>query len=146
MTVTEILTQSQVKVPGTAEAKDAAIREAGQILVDAGAVTPAYIDAMFEREKSVSTYMGNFLAIPHGTLQAKESVARSGLSVVRYESPLDWDGNDVRFVVGIAGVNNTHLEILSKIAIVFSNTELVAQLVAAASAVELYELLTAVNT
>ena len=45
-----------------------------QILVDAGAVTPDYIDAMFEREKSVSTYMGNFLAIPHGTNEAKDTI------------------------------------------------------------------------
>ena len=59
-------------MPGTARSKDDAIREAGGILVDAGAVTPDYIDAMFEREKSVSTYMGNYLAIPHGTNESKE--------------------------------------------------------------------------
>ena len=60
--MSDVLSLSQVKVPGTARSKDDAIREAGGILVDAGAVTPDYIDAMFEREKSVSTYMGNYLA------------------------------------------------------------------------------------
>ncbi len=53
--MSDILTLSQIKVPGTATSKDEAIREAGQILVDAGAVTPAYVDAMFDREKSIST-------------------------------------------------------------------------------------------
>jgi PTS system mannitol-specific IIA component len=143
--MSDILTLSQIKVPGTAGSKDAAIREAGQILVDAGAVTPAYVDAMFEREKSVSTYMGNYLAIPHGTNEAKDTIARSALSVVRYDTPVDWDGNEVRFAVGIAGVNNGHLEILSKIAVVFSDSEEVDRLLAAGSAREVYDLLNAVN-
>lgn len=143
--MSDILALSQVKVPGTATSKDAAIREAGQLLVDAGAVSPAYVDAMFERERSVSTYMGNYLAIPHGTNEAKDSIARSALSVVRYDPPIDWDGSEVRFAVGVAGVNNGHLEILNKIAIVFSDTDEVDKLVAAGSAEELYHLLHAVN-
>ena len=143
--MSDVLTQSQVKVPGDARSKDDAIREAGQLLVDAGAVTPAYVDAMFEREKSVSTYMGNFLAIPHGTNEAKDTIGRSAISVVRYDAPIDWDGNEVRFAVGIAGVENGHLEILGKIAIVFSDSDEVDKLLAARSADEVYQMLQAVN-
>jgi PTS system mannitol-specific IIA component len=143
--MSDVLTPSHIKVPGTARSKDDAIREAGQLLVDSGAVTDAYVDAMFEREKSVSTYMGNYLAIPHGTNEAKDTIARSGLSVVRYDQPIDWDGNEVRFAVGVAGVNNGHLEILNKIAIVFSDTDEVDKLLAAGSAEELYQLLHEVN-
>jgi len=143
--MSDILALSQIKVPGAAMSKDEAIREAGQLLVDAGAVSPEYVDAMFEREKSVSTYMGNYLAIPHGTNEAKDTIARSGLSVVRYDQPIDWDGNEVRFAVGVAGVNNGHLEILNKIAIVFSDTDDVDKLLAAGSAEELYQLLHEVN-
>ena len=143
--MSDVLTLSQIKVPGSATSKDDAIREAGQILVDAGAVTPAYVDAMFEREKSVSTYMGNYLAIPHGTNESKDTITRSALSVVRYDRPIDWDGNEVRFSVGVAGVEGGHLEILNKIAIVFSDTDEVEKLIAAQSAQEVYELLHAVN-
>ena len=143
--MSDVLTPSHIKVPGEARSKDDAIREAGQLLVDSGAVSPAYVDAMFEREKSVSTYMGNFLAIPHGTNEAKDSISRSAISVVRYDQPIDWNGNDVRFAVGIAGVENGHLEILGKIAIVFSDSDEVDKLLAAGSADEVYELLQAVN-
>jgi mannitol PTS system EIIA component len=143
--VSDILALSQVKVPGDATSKDDAIREAGQLLLDSGAVTPAYLDAMFEREKSVSTYMGNYLAIPHGTNESKDSISRSALSVVRYDEPIDWDGNEVRFAVGVAGVEGGHLEILGKIAIVFSDMDEVEKLMAAGSAEEVYELLHAVN-
>jgi PTS system mannitol-specific IIA component len=143
--MSDVLTPSHIKVPGEARNKDDAIREAGQLLVDSGAVSPAYVDAMFEREKSVSTYMGNFLAIPHGTNEAKDSISRSAISVVRYDRPIDWNGNDVRFAVGIAGVENGHLEILGKIAIVFSDSDEVDKLLAAGSAEELYQLLQEVN-
>jgi len=143
--MSDVLTLSQIKVPGTARNKDDAIREAGNILLEAGAVTPAYIDAMFDREKSVSTYMGNYLAIPHGTNESKEEISRSALSVVRYDSPIDWDGNEVRFALGIAGYQGGHMDILSKIAIFFSEMENVDRLIAAQSAREVYDLLQAVN-
>jgi PTS system mannitol-specific IIA component len=143
--VSDILTPAQIKVPGVATGKDDAIREAGDILVDAGAVSPEYVEAMFEREKSVSTYMGNFLAIPHGTNEAKDTIHTSALSVVRYDAPIDWDGNEVRFAVGVAGVDNGHLEILGKIAIVFSDPDEVDKLIAAGSAEEIYDLLHSVN-
>jgi PTS system mannitol-specific IIA component len=143
--MTDILSVSQIKVPGTATSKDEAIREAGQILVDTGAVTPAYVDAMFEREKSVSTYMGNYLAIPHGTNEAKDEISASALSVVRYDPPIDWDGNETRFVVGIAGYEGGHLEILGKIAVIFSDTDEVDKMIAAGSAEEVFALLNAVN-
>src|SRR4051812_49842239 len=140
-----VLELDRINLHGTATSRDDAIREAGAMLVAADAVTPAYVDAMFDRENTVSTYMGNYLAIPHGTNEAKDTIARSALSVVRYDTPVDWDGNEVRFAVGIAGVNNGHLEILSKIAVVFSDSEEVDRLLAAGSAREVYDLLNAVN-
>ena len=143
--MSDVLTLSQIRVPGTARSKDDAIREAGGMLVDAGAVTPAYIDSMFEREQSVSTYMGNYLAIPHGTNESKEQIKRSALSVIRYDEPIDWDGNQVRFALGIAGYQGGHMDILSRIAIVFSDTDEVDKLLAAGSAQEIFDLLNAVN-
>jgi PTS system mannitol-specific IIA component len=143
--MSDILTPALVKVPGTARTKDEAIREAGEMLVDAGAVSPEYIDAMFEREKSVSTYMGNYLAIPHGTNESKESIKRSALSVIRYDQPIDWDGKEVRFALGIAGYQGGHMGILSKIAILFSDTDEVDKLIAARSAEEVFDLLHGVN-
>ena len=143
--MSDVLTPSQIKVPGAARSKEAAIREAGEMLVGAGAVQPEYVDAMFEREQSVSTYMGNLLAIPHGTNASKQAISRSALSVLRYDEPIDWDGNEVRFVIGIAGHEGGHLEILSKVAVVFSDTDQVDELLAAGSADDVYALLNSVN-
>lgn len=140
-----VLDASSIRLGGTARTRDDAIREAGAILVERGAVTPAYVDAMFDREATVSTYMGNFLAIPHGTNEAKDAILSSALGIVRYDEALDWGGNEVRFVIAIAGRDNEHLDILSKIAIVFSEEDDVAKLLDASSADEVLALLGDVN-
>lgn len=140
-----VLELDRITLQGTAATRDDAIREVGAMLVHAGAVEPAYVEAMFDRENTVSTYMGNYLAIPHGTNEAKDTILRSALAIVRYDAPLDWDGNEVRFVLGIAGRNNEHLGILAKIAIVFSDDDEVQKLLAATRREELYRLLGDVN-
>ena len=79
-----VLGDDSIVLVGTATTRDEAITESGRLLVEAGAVTPAYVDAMHEREKSVSTHMGNGLAIPHGTNEAKSAIRRTAISFVRY--------------------------------------------------------------
>ena len=116
-----ILDLGNVVAAGSATTTFVAIREAGTLLVNAGAVRADYVDSMFDREASVSTYMGDLPAIPHGTNDATESTVRSALSLVRYAEPIDWNGPQVRFVVGIAERGNEHLEILQKTATVFSD-------------------------
>ncbi|WP_135452996.1 PTS mannitol transporter subunit IICBA [Mycobacterium sp. DL99] len=130
----DVLPLDSIVLAGTATSADAAIDEAGALLVAADAVEPAYVDAMHEREKSVSTYMGNGLAIPHGTNEAKTAIRRTGISFVRYPEPIDWNGKPAEFVVGIAGLGNDHMALLTKIAHVFLDKDEVARLRAATSA------------
>ncbi|MDR6504396.1 PTS mannitol transporter subunit IICBA [Arthrobacter oryzae] len=141
----DILVADSVILNGTATTRDAAIDEAGRLLLDRGAVDSGYIDAMHEREESVSTYMGSFLAIPHGTNAAKDHIMKSAVSVIRYPNGIDWNGKEVKFVVGVAGINNEHLHILSSIAKVFTNKAQVAQLEAATTVDEVLELFGKVN-
>ena len=140
-----ILTPDRVRIhPGSATQEEA-LQEVAALLVAAGAVTPAYLDAMRQREQTVSTYMGNGLAIPHGTNEAKDEILASALCVLRYDGGVDWAGDQATFVIGIAGRGDEHLEILSQIAITFSEEEDVARLEATATPEELYALLSAVN-
>ncbi|AXJ09216.1 PTS mannitol transporter subunit IICBA [Arthrobacter sp. PM3] len=141
-----ILVAESVVLSGTATTRDAAIDEAGQLLLDRGAVDSGYLDAMHEREESVSTYMGSYLAIPHGTNAAKDHIMKSAVSVIRYPNGIDWNGKEVKFVVGVAGVNNEHLQILASIAKVFTNKAQVAQLEAATTVEEVLALFGKVNS
>ncbi|UYG17363.1 PTS sugar transporter subunit IIA [Brachybacterium huguangmaarense] len=133
----EVMPASSVVLHGTAASAASAIDEAGQLLVGAGAVDEAYVAAMHDRERSVSTFMGNGLAIPHGTNDAKSSIRRSGMSFIRYDDPIDWNGNEVRFVVGIAGQGNEHLALLQNVAMTFSDPAQVEKLEKATSADEI---------
>lgn len=140
-----VLEPEQIRAAGSATTKEEAIREAGEILLAAGAVTPEYLGYMMQREALTSTYMGNLLAIPHGTNEGKDTILTSALSFVRYSEPLDWDGNEVRFVVGIAGKENGHLEILSAIATIFSDEDEVRKLLDADGVDDILAVLGEVN-
>lgn len=123
-----IMAARSITLHGTATTAEEAITESGRLLVDAGAVDPDYVDAMHEREKSVSTFMGNGLAIPHGTNEAKKSIRRSAMSLVRYDQPVDWNGQEVEFAVAIAGQGDEHLTLLQNVAMVFSDPDQVERL------------------
>ena len=143
--MSNVLELAQIDLHGSATTPAEAIDEVGRLLVASGAVTNDYIAFMHEREATVSTYMGNFLAIPHGTNEGKHTISKSALSFVRYDNPIDWGGNEVRFVVGIAGKDGGHMEVLSSIAIVFSEDDDVAKLLAAQTPAEVMEILGDVN-
>jgi PTS system mannitol-specific IIC component len=141
----EVLSRDSIVLDGTATSRDAAITEAGNLLVAAGAVDPTYVDAMHEREKSVSTAMGNSLAIPHGTNEAKGLIRRTGISFVRYDEPIDWNGKPAEFVLGIAGAGDDHLALLSRIAETFTDLDAVARLRAATTPDEVLAVLDVVR-
>ncbi|MBG9451108.1 PTS system mannitol-specific transporter subunit IICBA [Cytobacillus firmus] len=113
--------------------KDEAIRFAGRVLVDAGYVEESYIEAMIERDNITSTYMGNDVAIPHGTEEAKRAVIKSGFTVIQVPNGVDFDGQKVRLIFGIAGKDGTHLEILSGIAVTCSDMDNIEKLASAES-------------
>ncbi len=112
----ELLYPQNVRVNCKADTKENVIRAVGQMLVDTGYVNPSYVDAMVKREESFSTFMGNELALPHGVEEAKKDVKASGIAVMVFPEGTDWSGEQVKVVVGIAGVGEEHLQILSAIA------------------------------
>jgi PTS system mannitol-specific IIC component len=144
-TDSDVLRRDSIRMQGTARTRDDAITEVGELLVAAGAVDPSYIESMHARESSVSTFMGNGLAIPHGTNEAKDSIKRTALSFVRYPDGIDWNGKRAEFVVGIAGAGGDHLAVLSQLATVFADKSRVAELEEARSADDVLAVLSGVS-
>jgi len=136
-----LLAESSIRLDEVAASRDEAIRKTGQALIDAGAIDETYVDAMFERENSVSTYVGEGVAIPHGTLAGKDSVKEDALVVLRFPTPVDWDGNEVSVTVGIAAKGNGHIAILSQLASILLDPEAAAALRGATTTDEVYALL-----
>lgn len=137
----DLLLEENIFIGQSFATKEQAIRFAGEALVKAGYVEPSYVDEMMKREEITTTYMGNNVAIPHGTEDAKKSVIKSGFTVVQVPNGVDFNGESAKLIFGIAGKDGTHLEILSGIAVICAEQENVDELVQAKSAKELMSIL-----
>ncbi len=140
------LTQEQIFLGLKAEDKDAAIRFAGEQLVKAGFVLPSYVDAMFEREKLVSTYLGEGIAVPHGTVEAKDAVLKTGVVVCQYPEGVrftDEDDGVAKLVIGIAAKNNEHVQVVAAITNALDSEEAIATLTSTTDVNKVLELLRA---
>ncbi len=121
--------------------KEDAIRLCGEVLVQAGATTPEYINGMFAREKQVSTYLGEGVAIPHGTNESREFITAAALGFLQFPDGIDWDGNQVVLCIPIASASDEHLEILSSLAGVLMEPEAAERLRNTSSVAEVLEIL-----
>ena len=105
----EVIVADGIKLNQTPVSKEEAIQAAGELLAKLGYVEPSYADAMQEREKLVTTYMGMGVAIPHGTTQAKGTVKKTGIVLVQYPQGIDFGGEMAQLIFGIAGIGDEHL-------------------------------------
>lgn len=104
-----------IKLNQAPVSKEEAIRAAGQLLVQRGCVDPSYVEAMLEREKITTTYMGMGIAIPHGTSEVKGTVKKTGIVLVQYPEGVDFGDEKAQLVFGIAGIGDEHLNLLANI-------------------------------
>ena len=102
----------------TASNKEEAIRFAGEQLVKGGYVQPEYVEAMLEREKLTPTYLGESIAVPHGTVEAKDRVLKTGVVFCQYPQGVRFgeEEDDIaRLVIGIAARNNEHIQVITSL-------------------------------
>lgn len=122
-----------------------AIKASGQLLLEHGYIEPEYINGMLERDADLSTYMGNFLAIPHGTYDSRKFVKKTGISFVQVPKGVnfikDGEPKKVKVIFGISSKNDEHIELLQKIAIFASEIENIEKLTQAKMKSEIIELL-----
>lgn len=112
----EVLPIEGIRLGLTATDKWDAIRQCGAVLLELGAVEAGYPETMLEREKSVSTFIGEGVAIPHGTDESRALVRNTTLGVLQFPSGVDWDGQVVNICVAIAAKGDEHVAVLSALA------------------------------
>lgn len=141
MMTKDIFSADKIVMKATLANKQEAIKLAGQLLVQGGHVTEDYINKMYEREELITTYIGNGVAIPHGTNESKEFIKSSGISIIQVPGGVDFgNGNIAYLIIGIAGIGDEHLEMLSNIAIVCSEEENVKTIIDAVTKEEIIEI------
>ncbi|NPE56455.1 PTS mannitol transporter subunit IICBA [Dickeya dadantii] len=125
------LTEKNVFLNLQAADKEQAIRFAGEQLVKGGYVEPAYVEAMLEREKLTSTYLGESIAVPHGTIAAKDRVLKTGVVFCQYPQGVRFgdDEDDVaRLVIGIAARNNEHVQVITNLTSALDDESIIERL------------------
>ncbi len=114
-----MLAKNRIALGATAVDKQDAIRQVGKLLVDDGCVSQEYVDGMLQRESTMSTYLGNGVAIPHGMHENRVHILRSGLSIVQFPQGVLWEEEDDEvawLVIGIAASGDEHVGVLASLA------------------------------
>jgi len=112
-----IISKDRIALQASAADKTDAIRQAGELLVKSGCVLPPYVDGMLTREQSMSTSLGNGVAIPHGVYENRDHILQTGLSVLQLPAGVDWgEGEMIYLVIGIAASGDEHVGVLSNLA------------------------------
>ena len=123
-----VLVREAIRLAQHADDKWDALRQSGALLEELGAVDDGYAAAILERETQISTYMGEGVAIPHGTDQARALVRRTALGFLQYPDGVDWDGETVYLCIPIAASGDEHVGVLSALAEVLVDGDSAARL------------------
>lgn len=136
------LTQNDITMRQSASDKFEAIKQIAKDLTEKNLVQAGYVDGMLNREKQNSTFLGNGIAIPHGTTDTRELVKQTGVTVHHFPQGINWgDNNLVYIAIGIAAKSDEHLGILKQLTKVLSADGVEARLKTAANAAEIIALL-----
>lgn len=125
-----ILSLDRIQLQATAVSKTDAIKQAGQLLVDCGCVKQAYVDGMLTREETMSTYLGEGVAIPHGMHENRDDILKTGISVLQLPQGIEWEDDEKAYlVIGIAASSDEHVGVLSNLAEAIEDEEIAHKLI-----------------
>ncbi|HEM6846088.1 fused PTS fructose transporter subunit IIA/HPr protein [Providencia rettgeri] len=113
---------SDIHLAAAASDKKNAIEQVAKALENAGYAKSGYAQGMLNRETQAPTFLGNGIAIPHGTTQTRDQVLKTGFAVFQFPNGIDWGDNQTAYIViGIAAQSNEHLELLRQLTHIISD-------------------------
>jgi PTS system mannitol-specific IIA component len=142
--MTDLLSREAVRLGLRAADRFDAVRKTGQALVDIGAVESQYVDAMLERERQISTSLGEGFAIPHGTDESRKYINETRLTFLQFPDGVDWEDDRVVVCVGIAAVGEEHVGVLARLSRILVVPEQAAALRSASAVDEVLDVLGAI--
>ncbi len=140
------LTNALIRLGASPKNKTEAIHQVAALLAENGKVKPGYVEGMLAREKQENTYLGNGVAIPHGTPQSRDQIIETAIAVLQVPAGVDWeDGEPAHLIVGIAAGDNEHLGVLKRLSSVVGDEEVAERLAKTTDVNEIREALSAVG-
>lgn len=126
----QILAADKIRIGAVAIDKMDAVRQAGQLLVDSDCVTPKYVEGMLARERSMSTYLDNGVAIPHGRYENREDILKTGIAVLQVPQGVEWEAGETAYlIVAIAALEDEHIDVLAALSQVVEDKEQTERLI-----------------
>jgi phosphocarrier protein FPr len=125
---TQVLARDAIFLGRPPESMAEAIEYVGGKLVSRGIVGAGYIEGMKEREETTSTFLGNGVALPHGTYEKRHEIKGTAIVVAQYPSGIAWGDNTAHLVIGLAAAGDEHVHILSQLAEVLQDEALCQKL------------------
>lgn len=136
------LAKEQIAMGQSAADKGQALRLLADCLVADGLVAEGYLQGLQDREEQGSTFLGQGIAIPHGTPQTRDQVFATGVRLMQFPEGVDWgDGQMVYLAIAIAARSDEHLRLLQLLTRALGETDLAQALRRASSAEALLKLL-----
>ena len=134
----------EVRLGVTPTSREDAVRIAGALLSEAGHALPAYAESLLRREEVENTFLGQGVAIPHGMVQDKHLVVRTGLAVLQVPAGVEWgdDTRRARLVVAIAAASDQHITVLRRLTRLMRDEALMERLATTRDAGEIVRALT----
>ncbi len=125
-----ILSEDRIQLKANATSKEDAIKQCGALLVATGCVEPGYVDGMLAREETMSTYLGNGVAIPHGQFDNRAQIHNTGISVLQLAEGVEWeDGEKAYLIIGIAAQKDEHVSVLANLAEAIEDEDITEELI-----------------
>jgi PTS system mannitol-specific IIA component len=137
-----LLSERAIRINASFGCKEEAIRACGRILVEEGRVEEGYIELMIERDRASTVYVGNGVAVPHGTKASQRFVKSTGMAIVQVPGGVDFGGGNVaRVLIALAARGDEHIDLLTEIAETCADDARLEALVSASTPKEILSLL-----
>lgn len=135
---TPLLSTRLVRLAAAPATKEAAIREAAQMLVAGGYIEPAYAESMLKRESVANTFLGHGVAIPHGMIEDRAQIRQNGLAILQIPAGVEWNpGQTTQLLVAIAAQSDAHIDVLRRLTRLLQDEAALARLIATTDAGEI---------
>jgi PTS system ascorbate-specific IIA component len=137
LSLCELLPRDRIKLDVKVNNWQEAIREAGKLLFNSGAVTSEYIEAMVKVAEELGPYIviAPGIALPHAATEA--GAKQTALSLIKLTDPIYFgnpDNDPVQLVFGLSAIDKkAHILALQALAELFLSKDLVNQLFKAES-------------
>lgn len=103
--------------------KNDAFNKVFECLKKQDAIDDKYLDSMIQRDKNSSVAIGNLIAIAHGTVETKNLIKKDAMCLLVLKEAIDWDGNDVKIVLGLALSGDKTMDVIGNIGVAFSDED-----------------------